>query len=280
MLPLSGSDPGKLLGCRLEEFSKRRVPASPFENRASQANPIRPPGQLKHRRRTRGLCNSHHLWLSSRVGVGHRFGSRLQNQLTLVGHRSAGFCARHPQCRDSIGPFDLIREGRMHQHSHADRGFIHPVTQALEDGVVVVEAGEHPPERPKHAPFGRFRWIAQRRSVRIAIQVIQQATAVAVVQAGSRELLAVFHICGTSETEFAPGLQWLQHIQDGSFLRFREITGVFDERADRGQVRRHSAHIRRVRMSFEPLCQGRSECPAIGQDLFQKVHPEIEGERQ
>ena len=144
----------------------------------------------------------------------------------------------------------------MHEHSHADSGFIDSVTQPLEDGVVVVEAGEYPPERAKHAPFGRFRWIAPRRPSRIAIQVIQQATAVAVVQAGSRELLAVFHIRGASETEFALGLQWLQRIQDGSFLGFREITGVFDERSDRGQIRRQSADVRRVRMSVEPLSQG------------------------
>src|SRR5215207_10413855 len=103
----------------------------------------------------------------------------------------------------AIGQFKLIRRGMMHQHCHADIGFIDSMTQALQEGIVIIETGEDFAQSAKDAAFGALGGIAAAWSSRVLVQVICHATTETVIQSDGAKLLAVLDIGRAAETHVA-----------------------------------------------------------------------------
>ena len=90
------------------------------------------------------------------------------------------------QRRDAVGQLDLVRERMVHEQRHADLGLVHAVLEPLQEGVVVVETGEDLANGPEDASLLLLRGVAGARARRVAVLIVGQAAAEAVVQAGAR----------------------------------------------------------------------------------------------
>src|SRR5437870_13247630 len=111
----------------------------------------------------------------------------------------------------------------MHEDSHPDFGLVHSMTEALKKRIVVVEAGINFLDGAKDTAFVRLSGIASARSGRVAIQVIEQTAAEAVVKAGAGEMFAVFYIGRTAEADLPIWVEDTERIDDGLLLRDTEM---------------------------------------------------------
>src|SRR5688572_25645382 len=91
----------------------------------------------------------------------------------------------------------------MHEDTHAHLGFIHAVAQSLEVGVVIVEAGVDPLDGAEDAALPGLLGITAARAGSIAVEIVEQTAAVAVVKSRTGKVLRVLHIRGAAKANLA-----------------------------------------------------------------------------
>ena len=111
----------------------------------------------------------------------------------------------------------------MHKDRHSNLVFIHLKTPALKVRVVVIKTGVNPLDRPEHTAFFLLGFIAPTRAGGVVVQVIQQATAVAVVQAGSGEVAAVLNVRRAAKTNLSIFVEWRKCRDDCLPLALNEV---------------------------------------------------------
>ena len=167
----------------------------------------------------------------------------------------------------------------MHENRHACGSLVHAETPPLEVGVVVVEAGIHTLDRSEHAPLLRLRVVAGARAGGVIIQVIQQAAAVAVVQARTGEVAAVLQVGRAAETDFFRAIERRQRGDDRLSLALNKLTTADQLAGPLQRVRQVSGQaglvcLDQAHVDFLP------QCSAVGQALGHELVPQVKRDRE
>jgi len=91
------------------------------------------------------------------------------------------------------------------------------VAQSLKKGIVVVETRKDLSNRSEDASLIGFFGVADARPEGVAVQIVGEASAIAVVEACTGEMVAVFDVCRASEANLLVGIEGvLRILQDGN----------------------------------------------------------------
>ena len=159
---------------------------------------------------------------------------------------------------DPVGGFELIRKRMVHQNSHADLVLVNPTTESFEIRIEVVEAGVNFSHGPENATFVFLGGITVRRTVFIAIEIVLQTAAIAIVKSGSDELIGILNVGGAPESEFFQGVESrsLKRGDDADFMTFREISVILDEVTDSLEIGIENSDVRWPGMGRKSGCYG------------------------
>src|SRR5687768_7341010 len=125
----------------------------------------------------------------------------------------------------------------MHEDGHSYQLLVDVAAKALEVGIVVVEAGVNTPNGAEHTAFILFRLVTMAGPIRVAVQIIVQAAAVAVVESRPAKGLGVLDVSGAAKPDVFPGIKDSECSDDCLLLLWREARLVSDHRPYGGQGR-------------------------------------------
>ena len=108
---------------------------------------------------------------------------------------------------NSVGGFDFIGKGVVNEDGHAYLLFVDPAPESLEISIEIVEAGVDFSQSAEDTAFVYLAGIAVGGPFVVAIEIILEAAAVAVVKTRTDELVRVFDIGGAAEAEFFEGVE-------------------------------------------------------------------------
>src|SRR5688572_5035264 len=137
----------------------------------------------------------------------------------------------------------------MHKNGHAHLRFIDAMAHSFEHRIVVIKARVNFSNRTKDAALVVLRRIADARPVAVAILIVSEAAAIAVIQTSAGEILRVLDIGGTAKPN--AGLRFessQQRRDDRLLLRWSETRVVFDHIANRSEISLYLSNVRRVRV--------------------------------
>src|SRR5690606_760966 len=175
----------------------------------------------------------------------------------------------------------------MDEDRHADVVLRDSPAPSLEEGVRAIERSEHAPDRSKHPSFRVLVGIAEARSRIVAVELVGEAAAEALVEPGARELLGILDIRRAPEADLCEGVEPVALVEKPVEHRLPELVWnrglvlVADEVANEGElameahrIGRRKDHVRSE--AARDLVAKRS----IGSDgLVEERVPQVERDR-